>query len=50
MTNQDNRVLSRKGARSLSEQELNFVSGSANTNNCSVRVVDGKIVTDGDAC
>jgi hypothetical protein len=50
MTNQENRVLSRKGARCLSEQELNMVSGSDNTNNCSVHVVNGKLAMDGDAC
>jgi hypothetical protein len=48
MSNQDNRVLVRKGARYLNEEEAKYVTGAASlgtTTKCSV-TVDGKI--DGD--
>ena len=45
----DNRVLSRKGARSVSEQELNTVSGGFNTFVCTVSL-EPPYVKDGDAC
>jgi hypothetical protein len=49
MSNQDNRVLGRIGARDLSTEELDFVAGgTAHTLNCTG--IRSTVSGDGDAC
>jgi bacteriocin-like protein len=45
---QDNRVLGRTGARLLTEQELQAISGGVHTFVCSIDPLTG--AKDGDAC
>ena len=45
---QENRVLGRAGARDLTEEELQQISGGVHTNNCSFNPITGTL--DGDAC
>lgn len=49
MSNQDNRVLARKQARSVTEEELAAVTGGFHTLVCSVSL-QPPYVKDGDAC
>ncbi|HEV3040371.1 MAG TPA: hypothetical protein VHA33_21585 [Candidatus Angelobacter sp.] len=48
MSNQDNRVLSRMGARELSAEELNCVNGGLRRHTCTfdpkIHVLDGECV------
>lgn len=47
--NHDNRVLARKGARPVTDQELTAVTGGFNTFVCTISL-QPPFVRDGDAC